>query len=88
MQNKLNRLLLSLPFLVSVGAALAAPTQPSADAAGVVAVAPADDHAAMPAGCNGCAGKDCANCPLMRAAVEQSATQPATPAAEIRCGTN
>jgi hypothetical protein len=88
MQKRLNSLLLALPLLVSAGASLAAPTQRPADAGAGVAAKPADDHAAMPAGCNGCTGKDCANCPMMHAAVEQGATQPSAPKAEIRCGTN
>ncbi len=85
MLKRLGGLLFSLPVLIGAGVSVAATTQPSLDGASVSA--PAPDHAAMPTGCNGCAGHDCANCPLMRAAAEQSATQPA-PSTEIHCGTN
>jgi hypothetical protein len=84
MQKKLNGILLSVPFLIA-GASFAAGAQPSSTEAAGVAT-PAPERVAMPAGCSGCTGADCANCPLMHAATEQSATQPGQ--AEIHCGVN
>jgi hypothetical protein len=86
MSRRFVAVLLSLPALaMGASVSFAATTQSAADAP--IASAPATDGAAMPAGCNGCAGHDCANCPLMRAAAEQAPAQPAG-AAEIHCGTN
>lgn len=79
-----NVILLSLPALtLGAASALAAARPPAAAPAGVLAPAPAA-AAVMPAGCGGCAGHDCANCPLMGAA------KPAreTAAAAVKCGTD
>jgi hypothetical protein len=86
MSKRLVAVLLSLPALaMGASASFAATTQLAADAPS--ASAPAADRVAMPAGCSGCAGHDCANCPLLRAAAEQGTAQPAG-VTEIHCGTN
>ena len=81
-----KRFALALPALLIAGAAFAAAGDaPRADAAGLTA--PASSEAAVaPSPCAGCAGHDCAKCPmaLAAAAARESATaQP--PAAPIRC---
>ncbi|PWB82760.1 MAG: hypothetical protein C3F11_10200 [Methylocystaceae bacterium] len=86
MSNR-RAILLFLPALfMSAASALAAPPT-ELEIAPAVSAAAAHDHAAMPTGCNGCVGHDCAGCPLAMAAAEAQQTAP-SPAAEIRCGAN
>lgn len=85
MSKRLGVVLLSLPILsLGIASAIAAPPSEPETAAGVSA--PAHDHAAIPAGCNGCAGHDCANCPL--ALADAQTNQAPSAVAEIRCGAN
>jgi hypothetical protein len=71
MSLRLGALLLALPIMVSNAHAAAAPSSRASHQAPVVA-APGGDQTAMP-GCAGCAGHDCANCPLLQAAAESGA---------------
>lgn len=86
MSRRLVALLLSLPVL-SVGVASAFAGEQSEAQTAPALSAPAQDHAAMPAGCNGCAGHACASCPLAMAAAGTQTPAPAAPPA-IPCGTN
>lgn len=83
MYKHFRRVLLALP-VVTMGAGLALADAPQPELAAAALAAPAPDHAATP--CNGCAGHDCASCPLAIAAAQ--AQQAPAPAAEIHCGTN
>ncbi|MGA8171337.1 MAG: hypothetical protein WB816_11005 [Methylocystis sp.] len=76
MSIRFGALLLALPMMISN--AHAAPTR-SDDARGQppVVTAPAAEQAAMPGGCAGCAGHDCANCPLLHAAAAIPGAPPA-----------
>jgi hypothetical protein len=74
MSLRFGALLLALPILVSHAAAT--PSDGASHQAPVVA-APAGDQAAMPGGCTGCAGHDCANCPLLHAAATAESGAPA-----------
>lgn len=85
MSKHFGVILLSLPALFWSAASVLAASQTEPEITPALS-APAHDHAAMPTGCNGCAGHDCASCPLATAAAE--AQQAPAPAAEIRCGTN
>jgi hypothetical protein len=67
MSLRFGALLLALPIMISNAQAAATPSDGASHQAPVVA-APAGDQAAMPGGCAGCAGHDCANCPLLHAA--------------------
>jgi hypothetical protein len=82
--KKLGALFLSLPVLAVGGNAVFAAATQSATHTPPSLTAPAPGHAALP---GGCAGHDCANCPLTRAAAEQTMVKPA-PGPEIRCGTD
>lgn len=83
MSKHLGAILLSVPVL-AIGVASALAASQSEPASAPTLSAPAQDHAAMPAGCNGCTGHDCASCPLAMAAAEIRA--PAAIAPDIRCG--
>ncbi len=63
MSIRFGALLLAMPIMISGAHAAPAPSNDAGDHA-LVITAPASDHAAAPAGCNGCVGGDCANCPL------------------------
>jgi len=54
----------------------AAPASDNANVQTPVVAAPAGDQTAMPAGCAGCVGHDCANCPLLQAAASATAGAP------------
>jgi len=72
MSLRFGALLLAFPIMISNAQAAATPSDGASHQAPVVA-APAGDQAAMPGGCAGCAGHDCANCPLLHAAAAGSA---------------
>lgn len=85
MKKCLSAILISLPMFSIDAASAVAATQNEPENVSATISAPAHERAAMPAGCNGCAGHDCANCPLALAAAP--AIEASTPAAgEIRCG--
>ncbi|WP_018265145.1 hypothetical protein [Methylosinus sp. LW4] len=79
----MRKFALALPALLIAGSAWAAASdQPGADAQNLAGAAPAQATAA-PSPCAGCAGHDCANCPLALAAAQEiGAAQPPAP---IRC---
>ena len=72
MSLRFGALLLALPIMISNAQAAATPSDGASHQAPVVA-APAGDQASMPGGCAGCAGHDCANCPLHAAAAGSGA---------------
>jgi len=80
-----KRFALALPALLIAGAAFAAASdEPRANAAGLTGAPASSEAAVAPSPCAGCAGHDCAKCPMALAAAQESATaQP--PAAPIRC---
>jgi hypothetical protein len=84
---KSKPLLLSLPALLLAGAAFAATGgEPQASAAtGLSAPAPAEAVTA-PSPCAGCAGHDCARCPMALAAAAQERPAGEAAAPMIRCG--
>jgi hypothetical protein len=67
MSIRFGAILLALPIMISNAQAAAPPSDGAGQQAPVV-TAPAADQAAMPGGCAGCTGHDCANCPLLHAA--------------------
>jgi hypothetical protein len=75
MSLRFGTLLLALPIMIS-NAQAATPSDGASHQAPVVA-APAGDQASMPGGCAGCAGHDCANCPLLHAAAATATGAPA-----------
>jgi len=75
MSLRFGALLLALPIMIS-NAQAATPSDGASHQAPVVA-APAGDQASMPGGCAGCAGHDCANCPLLHAAAATATGAPA-----------
>ncbi|WP_400767509.1 hypothetical protein [Methylosinus sporium] len=79
----MRKFALALPALLIAGSAWAAASdQPGADAQNLAGAVPAQATAA-PSPCAGCAGHDCANCPLALAAAQE--TGAAQPPAPIRC---
>jgi len=76
MSLRFGALLLAFPLMISNAQAAATPSDRASHQAPVVA-APAGDQAAMPGGCAGCAGHDCANCPLLHAAAATASGAPA-----------
>lgn len=76
MSLRLGALLLAFPIMISNALAAATPADGASHQTAVVA-APAGDQAAMPSGCAGCAGHDCANCPLLHAAATAESGAPA-----------
>jgi hypothetical protein len=83
MSLRFGALLLALPIMISNAHAAATPSDGASHQAPVVA-APAGDQSAMPGGCAGCAGHDCANCPLLHAAAAAGSVAPA-PGNETPC---
>jgi hypothetical protein len=71
MSLRFGALLLAFPLMISNAQAAATRSDGASHQAPVVA-APAGDQAATPGGCAGCAGHDCANCPLLHAAATAS----------------
>jgi len=79
-----KRFALALPALLIAGAAFAAAgDEPRAASAGLAGASAPAEAAAAPAPCAGCAGHDCAKCPLALAAAQERAAP--APAAPIRC---
>jgi hypothetical protein len=76
MSLRFGALLLAFPLMISNALAAATPSDGASHQAPVVA-APAGDQAATPGGCAGCAGHDCANCPLLHAAAATASGAPA-----------
>ncbi|MBU3890869.1 hypothetical protein FM996_13525 [Methylosinus sporium] len=77
---------LALPALLIAGSAWAAASDETrADVQNLAGAAAPAQAAAAPSPCAGCAGHDCANCPLALAAAAQAATGTAQPPAPIRC---
>jgi hypothetical protein len=72
-------LLIALPAVFFACAAVAAPTPEDAPTqTGLAAPEPA--HAvAAPSPCSGCAGHDCADCPIARAGLARAETLPPCP---------
>jgi hypothetical protein len=75
MSLRFGALLFAFPLMISNAQAAATPSDGASHQAPVVA-APAGDQAAMPGGCAGCAGHDCANCPLLHAAASAESGAP------------
>jgi hypothetical protein len=75
----------ALPALLIAGSALAAAGDQPADAQNLTGASAPAQAAAAPSPCAGCAGHNCANCPMALAAAVQAATGTAQPPAPIRC---
>ncbi|BGE83799.1 MULTISPECIES: hypothetical protein [Methylosinus] len=72
-------LLIALPAAFLACAAIAAPKPEDAPTQAGLAAPEPGQAVAAPSPCSGCAGHDCANCPLARAALARAETLPPCP---------
>ncbi|MBY6243459.1 hypothetical protein [Methylosinus sp. Sm6] len=72
-------LLIALPAVFLACAAMAAPNPEDAPAQAWQSAPESGQAVAAPSPCSGCAGHDCANCPLARAALARAETLPPCP---------